>query len=337
MCRQRPFPLQSPAASWMARLLSLAVLLVGARPALAQELVQALPLSVAPDAIETIDGQVVSVDGGEYDNCPPIDAEGLSAMAVADRPWTWQVLPDGILYPSYLAGTQEPRLGSQWFYDKNKGWLWDIALGARAGLVRYGTTDPLWPEGWQFDIEGAAFPRLSLEEHCDMASADFRAGAPLTYRRGIWETKFGYYHLSSHLGDEYMLRHKDRVRINYSRDALVFGMAMCPGRDWRLYGEVAWAFYNAGGSQPWEFQFGASYAPANPTGFRGAPFMAVNGHLHQEVNFGGNLTVQAGWAWRGDTGRLFRMGLHYLNGKSDQAQFYREFEQQIGAGLWYDF
>ena len=30
-------------------------------------------------------------------------------------------------------------------------------------------------------------------------------------------------------------------------------------------------------------------------------------------------------------------GFHYYNGLSDQYSFYRNFEQQIGGGMWYDF
>ena len=41
--------------------------------------------------------------------------------------------------------------------------------------------------------------------------------------------------------------------------------------------------------------------------------------------------------WRGNTGHLLRIGMQYFNGTSDQAQFYQTFEEQIGAGLWYDF
>jgi len=76
-----------------------------------------------------------------------------------------------------------------------------------------------------------------------------------------------------------------------------------------LYAEAGWAFYVDGGTEPWEFQFGAEYSPLGPTGLAGAPFLAVNGHLRQEVDFGGSLVVQAGWQWRGRTGHLMRAGL----------------------------
>jgi len=248
----------------------------------------------------------------------------------------WQLLPNGLMYPSYLASPRAPRFGSQWVYITDDKWYWDAALGARMGLLRFGSCDPAEPQGWQLDVAGGVFPRLSLEEDRDLVSVDFRIGVPLTLRRGRWEWKFGYYHLSSHLGDEYMLRHA-RPRINYVREALVWAAAWRPFRDVRLYAEADFAFYTDGGAEPWAFQFGAEYSPLAPAGLRGAPFLAVNGHLREENDFGGNLSLHAGWQWRAASGHLLRAGFHYLNGMSPQCQFFDEHEEQIGAGIWYDF
>jgi hypothetical protein len=266
---------------------------------------------------------------------PSTGIGGASWPGTNVAPWTWHVLPDGLMYRSYLAGPREPRFASEWVHEEHRGWIWDATLGARVGLIRLGTQDALWPEGWQLDAEAAAFPRLSGDR--DLISNDFRVGVPLTTRMGPWETKLGYYHISSHLADEFMVNADSLDRINYVRDCVVLGLAYRPGPDWRLYGETAYAFHTDGGAEPWEFQFGVEYSPARPTGFRGAPFLAVNGSLRQEVDYGGSLTAQAGWQWRGVSGKLARLGVHYFNGKSEQRQFFREFEEQLGLGLWYDF
>jgi len=92
-----------------------------------------------------------------------------------------------------------------------------------------------------------------------------------------------------------------------------------------------------GGAKPWEIQFGTEWAQAGPTGPRGTPFFAINGHLREEVDWGGDVSTQAGWLWRGNSGQVFRLGLHYFNGKSSQYQTFDHFEEQIGFGLWYDF
>lgn len=265
---------------------------------------------------------------------------------VADnrRAWDWRLFPDGLLYPGYLAGVREPRFSAHMFSEREQGWLFDGTVGARVGLLRYGSDDPVYPQGWQLDVEAAAMPRISLDEYLDLIATDFRYGFPLCFRHGPWELKTGFYHVSSHLGDEYILSGRSWHaggrrfrRINFLRDALMLGVAVRPAEPIRLYAEAAWAFNTDGGAEPWEFQFGAEYSPYLPTGPRGAPFLAVNGHLREEVEFGGSLTVQAGWQWRLAHGRLVRFGFLYFNGMSEQYQFYNDHEEQCGFGVWYDF
>ena len=161
---------------------------------------------------------------------------------------------------------------------------------------------------------------------------------PLVYGRDRSQWKFAYYHLSSHLGDELALREGIlATRINYSRDVLVLAYSFFPLPAWRYYVEGGWAFYEDEGAEPWEFQFGIDYAQPGPTGCYGTPFFALNGHLREELDFGGNFVAQAGWLWRSTSGKVVRAGLHYYNGKSPQYEFFDEFEQQIGFGLWHEF
>ncbi len=254
-----------------------------------------------------------------------------------DETLSWQLLPTGLMYRSYLAGGREPRIATQWVHLRNLGWRWDATIGGRVGLLRYGTDNDVWPQGWQLDVEAAAFPRLDLEHLRDLDAVDFRAGVPFTTRQGPFEAKFGYYHLSSHLGDEFMQRFPDYPRINYVRESLILGMAVYLNPALRLYSEVGYAVYVDGGAEPWEFQFGAELSSTEPSGGAGAPFFAVNGHLRQENDFGGNVALQTGWQWRGRSGHLLRIGLQYFNGMSDEYQFYNVFEEQLGVGLWYDY
>ncbi len=168
-------------------------------------------------------------------------------------------------------------------------------------------------------------------------SADFRAGAPLTFGIGPYQTKLAYYHLSSHLGDEYQLKNPTISRYNYSRDVIVLGQSYYLNDDLRLYGEAGWAFYSDVAGE-WEFQFGIDYSPMIDNGFRGSPFAAVNGHLREEVDFSGNLVVQAGWQWRSaESGHLARFGVEYYNGLADQFEFFNQHENKVGLALWYDY
>lgn len=254
-------------------------------------------------------------------------------------PWTVETLPDSVIYHSYLAGAKEPRMAGLAAYDQGRGWFLDGTLGARVGLLRYGTSDVFLPQGFEVDVEGAAFPRVNFTDQWDLESADFRIGVPFTWGIGRYQMKVEFYHLSAHVGDLYLLAHPDFVRINYSRNAFVWGHSYYLTDDWRIYGEAEWASYTDGGSKPWEFQTGFEYSPLHPWGkFGGAPFFAFNAASRQEVGYKGNIVVQGGWQWRGPrSNHLFRMGVEYYNGKSDQYEFYTRTDQYVAGGIWYDF
>ena len=256
----------------------------------------------------------------------------------SNSPSYWQILPDGLIFPSYLAGLKEPRIGGVWNYERNYGWIWDATAGGRMPILRYGTKDSILPEGFQIDVEGAGMVRIDYENDLDLLAADFRAGLPITFGNKRTQYKLAYYHLSSHLGDEYMLRADARDRINYVRDAVVFAVSYRIQRDVRIYGEVAWAFFTGENTDPWEIQVGVEYSPIYPANRHyGSPFFAVHGHLLQELDFGGNINVQLGWQWRGPSNHLFRMGLQYFCGASEQFEFQDLYESKIGFGLWADF
>jgi len=287
----------------------------------------------------------LGITPGEFDpnssTASGFEVNGVAAFGaetdVSNEQWTYQILPDGLIYRSYLAADRESRFRSFFFHQDGYGTLWDVTLGGRVGLWRYGTTNAYLPDGWQVDLEGAALPRLDFEHDMNLISVDFRAGLPITYGNGPWRTKFGYYHLSSHLGDEQMLTFPNTPRYNYARDVIILGQAYYLTPAQRIYAEAGWAFYTDV-SQEWEFQFGWEYAPSCPTGIHGAPFAAVNGHLRQEIEYSGNFVSQVGWAWRdGPSARLLRVGFEYFNGLSDQYQFWNQFEEKLGLGLWYDY
>lgn len=265
----------------------------------------------------------------------------------APRPWSWQLMPNNLIYTSYLAGPKEPRLGTVWYDDtapsltepgQTEGWLWDSTLGGRASILRYGSDTVLHPQGFEVQIEGAAFVRLDPEDERDFRSGDYRFGIPLVYSTGRWQSKLAYYHNSAHLGDEFMIKNPTFPRVNYVRDVIVLGGSWYP-LDWmRLYGEVGYSFFNAGGSKPWEFQFGTELLQARPTGGWGKPFLAVNSMLRQELNYGGNVTAQAGWFWRGRASeKLYRIGVEYLYGSDPQYEFTFYNQNRFGVGMWYDF
>ena len=280
----------------------------------------------------------------------PIIQEDLAALppqrdyfdpGVNDDPtadYLFQVMPAGLMYRSYLAGEKESRMASVWHHDQNKRTVWENTLGGRIGLLRYGTTGAYRPQGWQLDFEGAALPRvLPGTESTMLEAVDFRAGIQSTWAFDRWHIKAGYYHLSSHLGDEFVIANPMVQRFNYVRDSTVTGVTYEITDDWQTYGEVAYAFGAEDGAKPLECQYGVQYSPL-VFGLRGAPFAAINGHTRQEFDYTTSVNAQAGWQWRGtDSQHLWRVGMQYYSGPSLQYSFPGGHDRLLGAGMWFDF
>ncbi len=127
-------------------------------------------------------------------------------------------------------------------WDASGKWYWEPELGGRIALLRYGNQDIFRPQGFELVAEGAAIGRLDLAENVDLTGVDFRGGLYGAYARGNHVTKFGYYHMSAHLGDEFLLKNPTFPRLNWARDVLILGHSIYLSQDLRVYGEVGWAW-----------------------------------------------------------------------------------------------
>lgn len=252
----------------------------------------------------------------------------------------FQVLPAGLLYRSYLAGEKEPRFQLVPFRDLERGRrVWESALGGRAGLLRYGTYGAVDPRGFQLDVEGAALARVLPDEPSHMLEAvDFRFGVVGTWRHDQTAIKMGYYHISSHLGDEFLLANSTFARANYVRDAAVMGILRDLSDAWQIYGEMGYAMGAQGGAKPLEFQVGTQYTPTAEWGIRGAPFFGINSYVREDFGYRQSMNLAAGWQWLGvNTRHLFRAGMQYFNGPSMQYSFPNRHDELLGGGIWLDF
>ena len=185
-----------------------------------------------------------------------------------DEPWHFQILPQGLIWHSYLAGPKEPRFEALIIGGQNVGEKFDGQVGGRVGLFRYGDSADYRPQGWQVDVEGGAIIREDEQEAQLVDGYDFRIGIPVTYGWGNFQMKISWYHTSAHLGDEFMLAHPTFPRINYSRNAIVWGLGYFLTDDLRVYGEIDYGYWTDGGNEPWAFQFGWEYSPV-VRGWRG--------------------------------------------------------------------
>lgn len=278
----------------------------------------------------------------EYFSLAESDCDSLMAYvcqdALSPRTVGWQVLPDDLLWHSYLAGPHEPRMSMVFFGDSESNVYWDATLGGRVGFLRYNSLDGHRRSAWQWDFEGAVITRLDLLHAEDVESMDYRFGTEITAAEGPWAAKFGYFHVSSHVGDEYLIRNSTFQRTNYVTESLVLGVGNTGIESFRVYGETAYAFHVAGGADNWQFQTGLEYTPRTSFKHSGAPFSALNLDIREAVDFDPTLTFQTGWLWQGlESARRLRFGLQLGNGPTSQFSFFRRREKYLGMGVWYDY
>ncbi len=290
------------------------------------------------DVDSTLNDQVASPSvKGRMISTEDVFSEGPTAC---NPGLCWQVLPRGLLYRTYMAGEKEPRMQFLHLKDiKNKRTVWDAVLGGRLGLLRYGTAGVDDPQGFQLDLEGAVFARvLPNEPSAMLEGSDYRVGMYGTWREDQISYRAGYYHISSHVGDEYLLANPAFQRLNYVRDSLLAGTS-CDFTDAsRVYGEVGYALGVQGGAKPLEFQVGTEYTPVNRSSAMGAPFAGINGHFREDFDFQGGMNIVSGWCWQGiETRHRIRVGLNYYHGPSLQYEFFDRWENLVGGGVWVDY
>ena len=252
----------------------------------------------------------------------------------------WQVLPEGLLYRSYLAGDKEPRMQFLALHDSVSGrQVWDATLGGRVGLLRNGSVGGENPQGFQIDLDGGVFARVLPEEPSAMLEgSDYRAGLTGSWREDNTAWRLGYSHISSHIGDEFLLAYPNTPRPNYVRDSLLAGLSHDLSESLRLYGEIAWAAGASGGAEPLELQAGSEWTPEAKSRWSGAPFLAVHGHYREEQGSLIGVNTAAGWNWRGiRSGHRLKLGANYYHGPSLQYSFLDRRESLLGGGIWLDF
>jgi len=251
---------------------------------------------------------------------------------------TWQLLPDGLLWHSYLADPHEPRISAVILGTREEEVFWDATLGGRVGLLRYGTAGANPVSGFQWDLQGAVITRLDLGHAEDVESMDYRFGTDMTMAEGPWAAKFGYFHVSSHVGDEYMIRNPTFQRVNYVTESWIAALSYSPSRSVRIYGEFANAFRTSGGAKRYQFQTGAEFTPASSRSSAGAPFAAIHMNFREAVDYDVSTTIQAGWSYQGPTsGRRLRFGLQYGQGPTSQYAFFTRREEYLAIGTWFDY
>lgn len=211
----------------------------------------------------------------------------------------------------------------------------------RAGLqrweamVQFGSELPLWlhgeAEGGDFELAGAAaggiFSRFSLQAPTnEFVEASFRVGLQLRGRYRAVAGRLELYHVSSHLGDEYMER-TGRRRVSTSREGVALLLQAAPHRSLTLHAGPGFVLRSSRGFRAPAFRAGFDWRPS-PHRDRGAiPYLAAEAFSWSERDWDPMLHLEVGLVL--DGGR-YQVGALLGSGPARAEQFFRDDETVWG-------
>jgi hypothetical protein len=240
--------------------------------------------------------------------------------------------PEGLAYRHPMADPREPMSGVRLQFPLRSGDDPKIEnrIGIQYAVWRSGDVD-----GRCFEIqaEGAVHARFDMVHILDMDAADFRFGFPLVWRDGEIAYKIHAWHMTSHLGDEYIER-TGRLRYVYARNEICGGVSYDLDPEWRTYGEVGFAFTMGEVNERWRVMGGVETLAHHLGPDWPKTFVALNLTSFQEQDWGVQFNIEGGfWFAPGKTDRGVRLTLGYFRGPSPLTQFFDENEHYWSFGF----
>jgi len=196
----------------------------------------------------------------------------------------------------------------------------------------------------QLELEAGAFAVFSHDtKDFPMQNADYYAGIPLTYAKGPWAFRIRGYHISSHLGDEYIQHNGCKDRKNRSFEAIDFFTAYKKDDTFVFYGGPGIVVHSDPQMriEPFYLEYGME-ARGEKTYFTqlyARPFAAIHVRNDQEHRMRFDATVAAGYEWGKiqGLGRKIRCFVEYHDGFSPDGQFTKKRTNYFGIRLSYGF
>ncbi len=260
-----------------------------------------------------------------------------------------------LLFQPFVANPRQPVYAVAMRFD-------DHVVGNVAASISLGDEFPIfrwkdvffWHGDMQIGIEAAVWAVFNYSdvphkngETCELVNADYYCGLPLTYAFDRWSFRLRVYHISSHLGDEFLVNHPKYIkkRKNPSFEALDFFTSYQFSPHLRIYGGGGWVFHS-----DQSFPIKALYVEYG-TEIRlfgkklyyqrlfGTPFFAVDIQNWQQQNWNMNATYKLGYELSKlqGVGRKMRFYVDYHQGYSFEGQFFNIRTKYTEVGFSWGF
>lgn len=250
-----------------------------------------------------------------------------------------------IIFPPLIADPRQP------INSVNYRWN-DKVVGKSAVAVSIGDDFPIfrwrnvfhWQGDLQIGIEAGIWAVFNFTDSgcteigdwCEMVNTDYFVGIPLSYAYDKWSWRMRIYHISSHLGDEFIVDHPDFVccgrRKNPSFEAIDLFASFQASQGIRLYGGPGIVFHSDSSfhMKPFYLQYGGEFRFGGRKYYYhklyGTFYVAMNFENWEERNWSLDSTVQTGYEWSKlqGVGRKCRIYISYHSGFSYEGQFFNK-------------
>lgn len=230
----------------------------------------------------------------------------------------------------------------------------DNAVGQHVGAVSFGDDYIVyrWKDVWwwhgdlETGIEAGVFAVFDLDhvKACHV-NTDFFVSVLFNYAFDVYSFRFRLWHLSSHIGDEFLLSNLDFDRRNLSDEGIDLFASYQLCQPLRLYAGLGYIFDRDKEfpEKPIYVEFGTEVRVFgeryHPDKLYMQPFLAMHFRTWNEHNWSIDQTYALGLEWSKiqGIGRKARLFLEYHDGFSKDGQFLRHRSSYAAIRLMYGF
>lgn len=252
-----------------------------------------------------------------------------------------------VLFAPLIADPRQVTYSAAWRIN-------DHPIGQNVGAVTFGDDFPIfrwkdvlrWHGDMQIGIEAGVFAVFDLD-HMEKSyvNADFFVSIPLTYAFDLWSFRFRIWHLSSHVGDEFLMAHHNFDRKNLSNNAVDFFASYQFDESLRIYCGVGDVFSSDDEFpvKPFYIEYGTEIRLGGLRSYYHKlyiqPFYAMNLLNWQENDWELDATYQLGieLSKLQGVGRKVRFFFEYHDGFCDEGQFINVRSTYYALRLSYGF
>lgn len=265
----------------------------------------------------------------------PARAQPAAGASAAE--WDQDVFPEADqVFSRLLADPRRVQTSARYYRLQGRN-IGDVVLGNTWGLLR-------WTKGdvsVQWNIEGMAYSRFKVAGGVnEFETVDFFLNLPLDVRRGPFSGQAVLFHLSSHLGDDYIRRTGD-AGFRYSVEGLRLLGAVEPLPLLRLYAGPTFLLHTVPGQTSGSMQWGFELRSPELRRLTREPFYAylaqdfqAKGQTDWNVNSNTEIGVRLAFD---QVIRSMRVFTSYFEGHSPFGQFFRIREHYWSLGISFDF